>query len=188
MEAKLTVVVLKGRVELMRPMDPAAINDHDDLFADFTEGCHHLMDILAQLLGVKMGHDLREDTRGAILDSPNHAEQDAAGDAAPGAIRQPRLAFERLFAFDVALAQGTGGPARALGAAPPAQPGEGKAPQDGFVFIEQNDLATTSLVLKGGKFERAVSEISRGGIKATSGTIGAYLLFFTTIRLKARIG
>src|SRR5439155_21445692 len=60
---------------------------------------------------------------------------------------------------------------------PQARKGEGKAPQDGFVFIEQNDLATPSLVLQGGEFERAVSEISRGGIKATSGTIVAYRLF-----------
>ena len=40
----------------------------------------------------------------------------------------------------------------------------GKAPQDGFVCIEQNDLAPARLVLEGGKFECAVSEISRGGI------------------------
>ena len=56
-----------------------------------------------------------------------------------------------------------------------------------FVFIEQNDLPTASLVLKGGEFESAVSEISRGGIKATSGTIGAYLLFFNTARTLSRL-
>jgi hypothetical protein len=130
------VVVLKGRVELMRPMDPAAIDDHDDLCADCAEGRHHLMDILAQLLGIKMRDDLREDFGCPILDGANHAEQHAARDAAPRAIRQPRLAFESLFPFDLRVAQWVGGQARALGAAPPAQPGEGKAPQDGFIFVE----------------------------------------------------
>jgi len=187
MEAEFTVVVLQGRVELMRPMDPAAIDDHDDLFADFAEGRHHLMDILAPLLGIKMRDDLIKDFGGPILDGAQHAEQHPAGDAAPGAILPPRLAFEGLLAFDLALAQGTYREARALSGAPPAGTGEGKAPQDGFVFIEQNDLATMSLVLQGGEFESTVSEIGRGGIKATSGTIVAYLLFFNASRTLSRL-
>src|SRR5437660_2863941 len=128
MEAKLTVVVLKGRVELMRPMDPAAIDDHDDLCADCAEGRHHLMDILAQLLGIKMRDDLIKDFGCPILDGANHAQQHTAGDAAPGAIRQPRLAFAGLLAFDLALAQWTYREASALGCAPPASAGQGKAP------------------------------------------------------------
>jgi hypothetical protein len=136
MEAELALVGGEGRVKLMRPMDPAAIDDHADLFAGFAEGRHHLMEIVAQLLGIKVGYDFREDFGGAILDGANHAEQHAAGDPAPGAILQPRLAFEAFFAFDVAVAQGACGQARTLGAAPPAQPGQGKAPQDRFVFIE----------------------------------------------------
>src|SRR4249919_1933836 len=67
MEAKLAVVVLECRVKLVRPMDPAAIDDHHDLFVRFAEGRHHLMEILTQLLGIKVGHDLREDFGGAIL-------------------------------------------------------------------------------------------------------------------------
>jgi hypothetical protein len=187
MEAKLTVVVLKGRVELMRPMDPAAIDDHDDLCADCAEGRHHLMDIWAPLLGINMRDDLIKDFGGPILDGAQHAEQHPAGDAAPGAILQPRLAFEGLLAFALALAPWTYREASALGCAPPAGTGEGKAPQDGFVFREHNDRATTSLVLQGGKCERAVSESSRGGIKATSGTIGASLLFFNTSRTLSRL-
>ena len=96
MEAKLAVVVVEGRVELVRPMDPAAIDDHHDLFAGFAEGRHHLMEILAQLLGIKVRHDFIEDFRGAILDRPDDTEQHAAGDTAPGAILHPRLAFEGL--------------------------------------------------------------------------------------------
>ena len=86
MEAQLAVVVVEGRVELVRPMDPAAIDDHHDLFAGFAEGGHHLMEILAQLLGIKVGHDFIEDFGGPILDRANDTEQHAAGDAAPGAI------------------------------------------------------------------------------------------------------
>jgi len=47
MEAQLAVVVIEGRIELVRPMDPAAIDDHHDLCADFAEGGHHVMEILA---------------------------------------------------------------------------------------------------------------------------------------------
>src|SRR5437588_10403147 len=155
----------------MCPVDPAPIHDHHDLFADFAERRHDLRNILAQLLGIKMRDDLIKDFGCPILDGAQYAEQHPAGDAAPGAILYPRLAFEGLLAFDLALAQWTYREASAPGCAPPAGTGEGKAPQDGFVFIEQNDLATTSLVLQGGEFERAVSEISRGGIQATSGTI-----------------
>ena len=46
MEAQLALRVVEGRVQLMRPMDPAAIDDHHDLFADCAEGGHHLMEIL----------------------------------------------------------------------------------------------------------------------------------------------
>ena len=74
MEAKLALVVVEGRVELVRPMHPTAIDDHHDLFAGFAEGCHHLMDILAQLVGIKVGHDFIKDFRGAILDGADNAE------------------------------------------------------------------------------------------------------------------
>jgi hypothetical protein len=107
MEAKLVLIVVEGRVKLMRPMHPTAIDDHDDLFAGFTTDPHDLMEILAQFLGIKMGHDLIEDPRRAILDRPDNAEQDAAGDATPGAILGPRLAFERLCPFDLRVTQGT---------------------------------------------------------------------------------
>jgi hypothetical protein len=169
MEAKLILIVVEGRVKLMRPMHATAVDDHDDLFASFTKDTHNLMDILAQLLGIKMGHDLREDFRGAILNSPDNAEQHAARDAPPGAILHPRLAFAAFFAFDLALAQRACGQAIPLGAAPPAQPGQGKAPHDRFIFIEQDDLPSTGSVLQGGELKRAVGEISRGGSEPSSG-------------------
>jgi hypothetical protein len=123
MEAKLVVVVLQGRVELVRSMNPAAIDDHHDLFASFAEGGHHLMEILAELLGIKMRHDFITDFRRAILDGADDTEQHAAGDPAPRAVLHPRLSFATFFLFDLALVQRAGGQAIPLGAAPPAQPG-----------------------------------------------------------------
>ena len=77
MEAQLAVVVMvvgEGRVELMRPMDTATIDDHHDLFIGFAKGCHDLMEILAQPLRIKVGHNFIEDFGGVILDCPNHTE------------------------------------------------------------------------------------------------------------------
>ena len=91
-----------------------------------------------------------------------------------------------LFAFDLALAQRACGQAIALGAAPPAQPGQGKAPQDRFVFIEQDDLASASPVLQGREFERAIGEISRGGIEPAGGAAVAQRVFFKTQRTLSR--
>src|SRR4029453_18315302 len=101
MEAKRAVVMVEGRVELVRPMDPAAIDDHHDLCRGFAESRHDLMDILAQLLGIKVGHNFIKDFRGAILDRANDAEQYSTGHAAPTAITHPGLAFEALVAFDL---------------------------------------------------------------------------------------
>jgi hypothetical protein len=169
MEAKLSLIVVEGCVKLMRPMNATAVDDHDDLFASFTKDTHDLMDILAQLLGIKMGHALREDTRCTILDSPDNAEQDAAGEATPGAILGPRLAFACLFPFDLRVTQWAGRQASALGAAPPAQPREGKAPQDRFIFVEQNDCTPTRSVFKGGEVDRAIGEVGRRGIEPSGG-------------------
>jgi hypothetical protein len=112
MEAKLAVVVVEGRVELVRPMDPTAIDDQHDLCAGLAEGRHHLMEILAPLLGLKVRHDFLEDFGGTILDRPNDTEQHPAGDTAPGAIASPRLAFAGFVAFDLTWTQGAGGEAR----------------------------------------------------------------------------
>ena len=95
-------------------MDPAAIHDHHDLFASFTEGRHHLMDVLPQLLRIKVGHDFIEDFRGPILDRTYDAQQDATGDATPRAIAEPCLPFEGFVAFDLTLAQGAEREARTL--------------------------------------------------------------------------
>ena len=149
METKLVVIVLKGRGELVRSVDAAAIGDHHHLFAGGAEGRHHLVDILPQRLGIKVRDNFIEDFGGAVLDCAQHTEQHAPRDPAPGAIAYPRLAFEGFVALDLALAQRPGVRTRALGTAPPAQPGEGKAPQNGFIFIGQNDLTPACPILQG---------------------------------------
>src|SRR5436309_13145225 len=106
MEAKLAVVVLECRVKLVRPMDPAAIDDDHELFPGLAEGRHHLMNILAQLLRIKVRHNFIEDFGGAVQDGPNDTEQYAARHTAARAILQPRLASEGLLALDLTLPQG----------------------------------------------------------------------------------
>ena len=167
-------------------MDPAAIDNHHDLFAAFAERRHDLMHILAELLSIKVGHDFIEDFGGAILDRPNDTEQHAAGDAAPRAIADPGLAFEGLLAVDLTLAQRACGEAGALGCAPPARAEQGKAPQDSFVFREHNDLTTARLVLEGGQCKSTIREFSGVGIEATGRAIVAYLFFFNTPRTLSR--
>ena len=64
MEAKLALIVVEGRIKLMRSMDPTPIDDHHNLFVGFAKGRHDLMEILAQLLGIKMRHDFIENCSG----------------------------------------------------------------------------------------------------------------------------
>jgi hypothetical protein len=185
-EAQGPPVVVEGRVELVRPMEAAAIDDHHDLCASGAEGGPHLLERVAQLLGLTMWDNLREDLGGAILDGTKHPPPHAAGDAAPGALRPPRLAFEGGLACALALAQGTYREARALGCGPPAGAGQGKAPQEGGVFREHNDLATARLGLQGGACTRPLREGSGVGLQAPGGTRGASLLFLKTPRTLAR--
>jgi hypothetical protein len=149
MEAQRVVVVRKGRVKLVRSVAPAALGAHHDLLAGGAEGGHPWVAILAELLGIKVRHDCREACGGAVLDRAQPTEQHAARDPAPGAMAYPRLAFAGCVALARARAQRTGGQTRALRTAPPAQPGEGKAPQDSCIFIEQNDLAAARSILPG---------------------------------------
>ena len=186
MAAKRAVVVRKRRVQLMRPMNPTAIDDHHDFLRGFAKGGHHLMDVLAQFLRIEMGHNFIEDFGSTILDGADNPQQHTAGDAAPRALLQPCLTFETFFAFALALAQRPGGETRPLGAAPPAQSGKGKTPQDRFIFVEQNDLTPACAILQGSEVDRASGEIGRGGIKPPGGTAVGYRVFFNTPRTLSR--
>lgn len=147
MQLQFPLVVVEGRFELVRPMDATAIGHHHHVFPGVPKDAHHLMDVLAKFLRIEMRHDFVEDARGAILHGANDIEQDPAGDTTPGAVLLPRLAFESLLVFDLIWTQGTCRQAIALGASPPARPEHGKAPQDGLIFIEENDLAPAGPIL-----------------------------------------
>jgi hypothetical protein len=180
MQPKLFVPVGERRRELFRLVDATAVGDHDALFPGVAKEGHHLMDILAQPFRLKMGDNLIEDLRGAILDGANDAEQHPTGDAAPTPMAEPCLAFEGFLAFDLTLAQGPCGQAKALGfAAPPARPGQGKTPEDGFIFIEQNDLAALGAILQGGQFERCPRQLRRVGSEPPRGPAVADVFFLT---------
>jgi len=153
-QPKLLVPACECRRELVRPMDATAVGYHDYLFAGAAKEGHHLMDVLAKPFRIKVGNNLIEDFGGPILDSADDAEQHPTGHAAPTPIAHPRLAFAGLFAFDLAWTQRSCGQPSALGFAPPTRPGQGKTPEDGFIFIEQNDLTPAGPVLEGGEFKR----------------------------------
>ena len=179
MQPKLLVPVGERRRELMRPVDATAVGHHDYLFARVAKEGHHLMDVLAKPLCLKMRDNLIEDFRGAILDRPNDTKQHIAGDTAPGAIAAPRVAFEALVAFDLALAQWTDGQASTLGFAPPARPGQGKPPEDRFIFIEQNDLTPAGPVLEGREFKRRPRQLSGVRSEPARGAAVADVFFLT---------
>ena len=126
---------------------------------------------VAKSCRIKLGDDLREDFRGAILDSTEDPEHHAAGHAAPTPLAQPGLAVERRFPFDLATAQGLEGPASALGGAPPARPGQGKTPEPRFLGIEQDAFAPARLVFEGREFARSLGEGRGARIKPPSGAL-----------------
>ena len=84
---------------------------------------------------------------------------------------EPRLAFEGLLACDLTLAERACTEAGALGGVPPARAGQGKTPEDGFVFIEQNDLAPAGLVCEGCECDRGIGEGRGVGIKSPGGAV-----------------
>lgn len=186
MEAKFVVVVLKGRVELVGAMDPAALDDHHDRCAGCAAGGQHVMDRLAQLLGITVGHDFREAFRGAILHRTDDAEHHTAGDATPGAILHPRLALQRLLTFALTLTQRPCREARALGGAPPARTGQGTAPQDRFVCRAHHALAPAGAVFQGREVDRARGEVGRVGIELAGRAAGGQRSFFRTPRTLSR--
>jgi hypothetical protein len=186
MELKLPSIVFQSGGEFAGPMNATPIDDHHDVFPGVAKDVHDLMEILAKFLRIKMGHDLIEDAGGTVLHGADDREQHAARDAAPGAVTQPGLAFEGLVTVDLALAQRPCGEARTLGAAPPARPEHGKAPEDRLIFIEQNDLAPTGTILQGGEFEMAKGESRRIRIKAPGGATRAQRVFFNTPRTLSR--
>src|SRR5215472_16020039 len=75
MQPKLLVPVGQRRRQLGCPVDATAVGHHDHLFAAVTKNGHHLMNILAKSLRIKLRHDLIEHFGRPILDGTNDAQQ-----------------------------------------------------------------------------------------------------------------
>jgi hypothetical protein len=56
-----------------------------------------------------------------------------------------------------------GGQAIPLGFAPPARAGQGKTPQDGLIFMQENDLVSSCAILEGGEFKGGIGQGRRVG-------------------------
>jgi len=179
MQPKLLVPVSQRRRQLVRPVDATAVGDHDHLFPRMAKQGHHLMDILTEPFRVKLRDHLINDARGAILHGTDDAEQHTARDAAPGAILPPCLAFEGFLAVDLTLAQRARREAGALHFVPPTCPGQGKTPEDRFIFIEQNDFTPAGPVLEGREFQRRPRQFSRVGSEPSCGAAIADVFFLT---------
>jgi len=85
-------------------MNAAAIDDHHHLLAGVAKDMHDVMEVLAKFLRITMGHNLIEDAGSPVLYGTEDRQQYATGDAAPGAVPYPGLAFESFFTFDLATA------------------------------------------------------------------------------------
>lgn len=153
----------------MGAVNATAIDHHNYLFIGCAKDVHHLVDVVAEFDGIKMGHDFIEDPGGAVLNGPDDIEQDATGDPTPAAVLLPDLAFEALLGVDLALAQGASGQAIALMPSPPAAAGQSKTPKDGLILVEQNDLALACPVFQGGQFEATIGQVGRVGIELAGG-------------------
>jgi hypothetical protein len=178
--------MLEGGVELVSPVDTAAIGHHDHLFTAWAKHLHDLVDILPELLSIKVGHEFVEDARGAVLDRADDMHQDPTRDAAPGAIGLPDLAFESFLVFDWAGPQGTKGQAIALTSTPPAPARQSKAPNHRLVFVEQDDLTAMRLLVEDGEVEAGQDEFGGIGVEPGGGTTVAQGVFFNARRMVSR--
>ena len=187
MEATRAMGVVEGRVELVRPMAPTALDDHHPLLRGWAEGRHPVVPLWAQRLRIKGRHDGREDLRGALVDGADDAEPHPTGPPTPRALRPPCWPCATLVPFALTGTQRPCGQARALGVAPPARPGEGTTPEAGVLFREHQDLPLTSPRLERGQCERSPRPLSGGRSEPSRGAAVGYVFFVRTSRTLARL-
>jgi hypothetical protein len=163
MEAQCAPIVVKGRVELMRSLEPAALDDPHNFLRSFLEHGHDWGQIWAPLRGIDMRPHGREDFGGAIVDGTQAVESPTAPAPAPRALRQPRVPFEALIALHLPWTQGPRAQADTLGCAPPARPRQGQTPDDRFIFLEPNALAPAGRRFQGGECKMGQGQSRRSG-------------------------
>ena len=109
MQLEPVLIMRERRIQLVSSVDTTAIGDHHHLLATRPKDAHHLMDILAVFMGIKMGHDLVDNPRGAIRHRADDVKQYPTTDATPAAMLLPGLAFETLLRVDLVSTQGMQG-------------------------------------------------------------------------------
>ena len=178
--------MLQSGGQFAGPVHTTALAHHHHLFSRGAKDVHHLVDILTEFVGIKMGHNFIEDARGTLRHRADDIEQDAAGEATPATVGLPSLTFEPLLGIDLALAQRAGGQTVALATSPPAAPGQGTTPEHRLILVEQNALALARPIFQGLKCEAAIGQIGRIGIEAARGATGAQRVFFNAKRTLSR--
>jgi hypothetical protein len=173
------VPVCTCRRALLRPVEATAVGADDSLLAGVAQAGHHWMEILPPPLRLQMGDALGEDCGGALRDRAHATAPPPGGDPAPGARAAPRLAFAALVACARTRAQGSGGPARALGVAPPARPGQGTTPEAGCICREQHARTAAGPGRAGRACERRPRALRGVGSAPARGPAGAAGFFFT---------
>ena len=98
----------------------------------------------------------------------------------------PGLSLEVLLLIDLMTRQGVKGQAIALIFVPPAGSWQGKAPNDGFIFVEQDEVALLCLLLKVGQLDAGLSQFMRIRVQSAGGSIITQALFFSTTRTLSR--
>ena len=99
------------------------------------------------------------------LHRPYDTEQHTRSDARPTAMLLPGLSLEVLLWIDLMTRQRVQGQAIALIFVPPAGSWQGKAPNDGFIFVEQDEVALLCLLLKVGQLDAGLSQFMRIGVE-----------------------
>ncbi len=159
----------QGRSHFVGTMDATAIDEEDDCLTRRAEGRHALMPIVPPCVGIKRGHDFIADLGGSVLHGAHQGAQDPILEAVPGVIRPPGLPLTRCGLVHLALGQGTEGQPIARRLMPPAGPGQGKAPQDGLVFLQEDDLATLGAVCEGGECKASRHQGGGVGLQTSGG-------------------
>ena len=129
-------------------------------------------------LGVNIRFALIDNVCCSVLEETNLVKFFPARNPSPVARASPSVTFKRFLSFDLAASQLLCVQTCSRSAAPPAQPMQSKAPQNRFVYIEQDDLTPACLVLECSKSDRGIRECSQVESQPTCGAIEAHRVSF----------
>ena len=84
---------------------------------------------------------------------------------------EPGLSFETLLMLKLIARQRVKRQAIALILTPPTSSGQGEAPHDRFIFIEQDELILPGLLLQLGQLEACLSQLMRIRVEPAGGAV-----------------